>query len=79
MFINTSTFSYTVPLRVQIAALKCDESMYWMELLRAMRIGNDAAIAALMEEAGQILSIIVASIRTARTSIRNTKIVNRQS
>jgi four helix bundle protein len=65
--------------KLKIVEEECDESMYWMELLRAMRIGNDAAIAALMEEAGQILSIIVASIRTARTSIRNTKIVNRKS
>ncbi len=65
--------------KLKIVEEECDESMYWMELLQVMRIASDAAITPLMEEAGQILSIIVASIRTARTTICKTKITNRQS
>jgi four helix bundle protein len=53
--------------KLKIVEEECDESIYWMELLREARIGNDALLMGLIEEAGQILSIIVASIRTARS------------
>lgn len=65
--------------KLKIVEEECDESMYWMELLQAMGTDNDASIAGLMNEAGQLLSIIVASIRTARASIQNAKIANRKS
>jgi four helix bundle protein len=65
--------------KLKIVEEECDESIYWMELLAAIQPVNAASIAALIEEANQILSIIVASIRTARVSIQNAKIVNRQS
>jgi four helix bundle protein len=65
--------------KLKIVEEECDESMYWLELLSAIRMGNESAIAAMVSESGQILSIIVASIRTARTPIGNSKFVNRQS
>ncbi|MBN1569302.1 MAG: four helix bundle protein [Acidobacteria bacterium] len=65
--------------KLKIVEEECDEAMYWMELLQAIRFGNDVAIGVLREEANQILSIIVASIRTTRATIVNAKIVNRQS
>jgi four helix bundle protein len=65
--------------KLKIVEEECDESIYWMELLTAMQLGSAALIAALIKEANQILSIVVASIRTARTSIPNPKFVNRQS
>jgi four helix bundle protein len=55
--------------KLKIVEEECDETMYWLELLSAMRFGNESAISALFDEAGQILSIIVASIRTARNPI----------
>lgn len=56
--------------KMKIVEEECDESLYWMELLEATQMGNSSAIKTLMEEARQILSITVASIRTARSSIR---------
>jgi hypothetical protein len=47
-----------------------DESIYWMELLAEMRVMLDPSLQKIMEEAHQILSIIVASIKTARSSNR---------
>lgn len=66
--------------KLKIVEEECDESIYWMELLLAMQIVNDAAIDSLNKEAGQILRIVVASIKTARANIVNPKssIVNRQ-
>jgi four helix bundle protein len=58
-------------VKLKIVEEECDEAVYWMELLAAMQLGNTASIEALTEEAGQILSIVIASIKTARTSIRN--------
>ena len=55
--------------KLKIVEEECDETIYWLELLSAIRLGNESAIAALLDEAGQILSIIVASIRTARNPI----------
>ncbi len=63
--------------KLKIVEEECDESIYWMELLRENRLGNIAQLLNLLEEAGQILSIIVASIRTARSSTVQSSIVNR--
>jgi four helix bundle protein len=57
--------------KLKIVEEECDESIYWMELLDRSRIGDTAQLFILVEEAGQILSIIVASIRTARSSTLN--------
>jgi four helix bundle protein len=63
--------------KLKIVEEECDESIYWLELLAAMQLGSEVSIAALIKEANQILSIVVASIRTARASIPNPKFVNR--
>jgi hypothetical protein len=43
-----------------------DESLYWMELLIEAGIEVNMKIEALMKEAGELLAITVASIKTAR-------------
>jgi hypothetical protein len=45
-----------------------DESLYWMELLIEAGIEVSVKMEALMKEAGELLSITVASIKTARKS-----------
>ncbi len=60
--------------KLKIVEEECDEAIYWMELLKAMQIGNDSNLESLHGEAGQLLRIVVASIKTARA-----KIVNRKS
>ncbi len=53
--------------KLKIVEEECDESLYWLELLAALQLGNETTIASLSDEANQILSIVVASIRTARS------------
>ena len=54
--------------KLKIVEEECDESVYWMELLVAAGISDSARISSLIAEANEILSIIVASIRTARAA-----------
>jgi len=54
--------------KLKIVEEECDECLYWMELLTASNIGSASEIREFMEEANQLLSIVVASIRTARQS-----------
>ncbi len=45
---------------------ECDESLYWMELLVESHQMKASRLAALMGESDEILSLVVASCRTAR-------------
>lgn len=51
--------------KLKIVEEECDEAIYWLELLQS--VSKDVPlIEPLIHEANQILSIIVASIKTAR-------------
>jgi four helix bundle protein len=52
--------------KLKIVEEECDESIYWMELLQLARLADENQLSDLINEAGQILSIVVASIQTAR-------------
>ena len=54
--------------KLKIVEEECDESAYWLELLEAIRPESESKIRPLIYEANQILSIIVASIKTARSA-----------
>ena len=54
--------------KLKIVEEECDESVYWLEILQKTNI-DTRIIQPLLDEANQLLSIIVASIKTAR---RNT-------
>ena len=45
---------------------ECDESIYWMELIVAANLAEEKQVANLHEEANQLLSMVVGSIKTAR-------------
>ena len=45
---------------------ECDEAIYWMEMLIDAGSVKAALVAELMDEGNQVLSIVVASIKTAR-------------
>ena len=49
---------------------EADETVYWMELLVESDRCSQVAAAGLIQEAEQILRIVVASIRTARLRLR---------
>ena len=54
--------------KMGIVEEEADESLYWMELLIEAGIEVNMKMEALMKEAGELLSITVASIKTARKS-----------
>jgi len=45
---------------------EADETIYWMELLIDAGIVKQSRMAELLDEAGQILSIVISSIKTAK-------------
>jgi four helix bundle protein len=52
--------------KLKIVEEECDESLFWMELLVEGKLIAGSRLAALQGEGSEILSIIVASLRTAR-------------
>jgi four helix bundle protein len=63
--------------KLGIVEEEADESIYWMELLIDAGIMPKVKLSALMTEANEILSIVVASINTARGGARNSKRLGR--
>jgi len=61
--------------KMKIVEEECDEAVYWMELLTEGAFMKEKRISDLENEANEILSMVVASIKTARThkqsSVRN--------
>jgi four helix bundle protein len=58
--------------KLSIVEEEADESIYWMELLVEGKIIKETLLENLMDEANQILSIIVSSIKTLKEK-RNPK------
>ena len=50
--------------KLKIVEEECDESIYWLELLKSINITYDPAIHKLLDEANQILPIIITTIKT---------------
>ncbi|MDB6121916.1 MAG: hypothetical protein JWQ71_909 [Pedosphaera sp.] len=65
--------------RMGIVEEECDESISWMELLIKSRQVKASCLSDLIKEAGELLALVVASIKTARVrnnpqlAIRNPK------
>ena len=54
--------------KMKIVEEECDESIYWMELLTEEKQLKAYLKPELLKEGNEILSIVVASIRTARSN-----------
>jgi four helix bundle protein len=54
--------------KLKIVEEESDESLYWMELLVESSVLPQRRLAALMREGDEIVSIVVASIKTMRTA-----------
>jgi len=63
--------------KLRIVEEECDESLFWMELLVDNHLVNAARLNGLMKEGHELLAIVIASAKTARSS-RRASIVNRQ-
>ncbi len=53
--------------KMAIVEEECDESVYWMELLAETGLMDEKRLLDLKIEANEILSMVVASIKTARS------------
>ena len=53
--------------KMGIVEEECDESIYWIELLIDAGIVKRERVADLLQESDEIVSIVVSSIKTART------------
>jgi four helix bundle protein len=51
--------------KLKIVEEECDESIYWLEMLQGLGLGQ-LEVKPMLEEANQLLAIIVASIKTTR-------------
>jgi four helix bundle protein len=52
--------------KLGIVEEEADESIYWMELLIEGELANESRLSNLLQEANEILSMVIASINTAR-------------
>lgn len=53
--------------KMAIVEEECDESIYWMELIVEASLMDETKVSGLKAEANEILSMTVASIKTARS------------
>jgi len=53
--------------KLQIVEEELDESLYWMELLIEAKIMSKNLLESLMSEGDELLSIVVSSIKTAKS------------
>ena len=53
--------------KMAIVEEECDESIYWMELIVEAGLMDEKRLIELKNEANEILSMVVASIKTARS------------
>jgi four helix bundle protein len=58
--------------KLSIVEEEADESIYWMELLAESALVSEASLAALIDEANQLVAIVVSSIKTLKRK-RNPK------
>jgi len=55
--------------KLSIVEEEADETVYWLELIEELGFKNDEVLKALKNEANQLISIVVASKRTARKNL----------
>ena len=67
--------------KLKIVEEEADETLYWLEIIEKSQLADKKRIAFLSKEVNEILSIIVASIKTVKSKIVNQKsqIINQKS
>lgn len=54
--------------KLGIVEEECDETLYWMEMIRALSLMKSSLLNPLQQEANELLSIIITAIKTAKTN-----------
>ena len=52
--------------RLAIVEEEADETLFWLELIKEMKILSNALLDSLMKESDELIAVIVASIKTSR-------------
>jgi four helix bundle protein len=52
--------------KLGIVEEEADETLFWLEIIDEMEIGDTGVVPSLMEECDEIIAIMVSSIKTAR-------------
>ncbi|NOQ96665.1 MAG: four helix bundle protein, partial [Calditrichae bacterium] len=55
--------------RLAIVEEEADETRFWLELVKEMKISRETSIDLLMKESDEIISMIVSSIKTVRKKL----------
>ncbi len=56
--------------KLGIVEEEADETLFWLEIIDEMEIGDTGVVPSLMEECDEIIAIMVSSIKTARKEIQ---------
>jgi len=59
--------------KLGIVEEECDESVFWMDLITELDLIQPKLLSSLRQEADEILSIIISSIKTARANAKTPK------
>jgi len=59
--------------KLGIVEEECDESLFWLEMLRDAKLLPESNLAALLKEADELTAIFTASHKTVRQNISNRK------
>jgi four helix bundle protein len=60
--------------KLGVAEEEADETLYWLELLLETHLAESRAVERLITEAGEIVAILSAGRKTARTAVREGKV-----
>ncbi|HEY3344137.1 MAG TPA: four helix bundle protein [Anaerolineaceae bacterium] len=61
--------------KVSISIEEADESLYWMEMLVEANLLPKEKLTDLMQEANEIISILTASVKTARNNLNKSSVI----
>lgn len=56
--------------KLGIVEEECDETIYWFEVIAALQFIKKSQLAAIQQEANELLSIFISSIKTARSNAK---------
>ncbi|MDH5607090.1 MAG: four helix bundle protein [Anaerolineae bacterium] len=65
--------------KLGISIEKADESLYWMEIILDTGLAAENQISDLMKEAHELVAILTAAVKTARSNIKKSGKSNQQS
>jgi len=57
--------------KLAIVVEEADESQFWLELIKELKISKDPKVVGLIQEANELTAIVVASIKTTKRNMNS--------